>query len=240
MTPKRCRTCATEIADSDALFCSHCGAAMASGEGDPPATIDGQGSRSRNDQRWRLVTWVAVAVGGVAAVALIALTFGTRSEPERTTPDDVAIQDVTTTTVPAPAGEPIKAVETVNLPLSNAVTIEYPRTGTTGRYHLDGEVVNVYIAGDKCGGDEGMIEASGAIRNDSQSRQTLDYIIGVDLIRAVTGSRLAHLETTIEGLAPGASADWSVEMISTRTVSLRCVVTDLTVAPQSIEGSSRG
>ena len=58
-----------------------------------------------------------------------------------------------------------------------------------------------------------------------------DYVIGVDLIRAWTSTPIAHLETTVEGLSSGDTADWSVEMVSSRVSTINCEITSVTAIP---------
>jgi hypothetical protein len=84
---------------------------------------------------------------------------------------------------------------------------------------------------DVCERHEGMLRASGSIRNGSALAQTFDYKIGVDLKRRGTGALLSHLEDSVEGVAPGETAEWNVETVSSRVVNIRCEVTALTVIP---------
>ena len=84
---------------------------------------------------------------------------------------------------------------------------------------------------DVCERHDGMLRASGSIRNDSALGQMFNYDVGVDLKRRGTGALLSHLGASIESLASGDTADWTVESVSSRVVNIRCEVTELTVTP---------
>lgn len=186
----------------------------------PPARI--------TDEHWQYLTWGAIAVGSVAIVALVAVVFGLLSgtgtagavHPE-------PAEEVVATSITVP----VKAVEMINVPVTEPVVIRSPRIASTARYHQDGTVVVVGVTMDVCERRDGMLRASGSIRNNSALAQTFDYEIGVDLKRKGTGAVLAHVEASVEALAPGDAAEWAVETVSSRVVSIRCVVTDLTVMP---------
>jgi hypothetical protein len=180
------------------------------------------------DEYWQYITWGAIAVGAVAIVALVAVVFGLLSgtgTAGAAHPEEA--QEVVATSVTVP----VKAIEIVNVPVTEPVVIRSPRIGRTARYHQDGTVVIVGVTMDVCERHDGMLRASGTIRNDSKLGQSFGYVIGVDLRRAGNGSPIAALEVSVEDLAPGETADWSVEQVSSRIVKLRCVVTDLTVTP---------
>ncbi|MCH8128692.1 MAG: hypothetical protein IIC70_02195 [Acidobacteria bacterium] len=163
----------------------------------------------------------ALAVGALTVVTVSALTRTDVNQPT----------SAPTTTVTSAVTESTHASETINPAVTQTITIPFPRLGGVGRYHQDGVVAMFGIAGDHCGTREGMIGASGTIRNESPAGQTFDYIIEVDLIRVWTRARIGHLEATVTGLAPGASADWSVEIPSTRVSAIDCEVTDVTLTP---------
>ncbi len=163
----------------------------------------------------------ALAVGALTVVTVSALTRADVHEPE----------SGPTSTVTTVVTDSTHASETINPVVTQTITIPFPRLGRVGRYHQDGVVAVFSIARDECGTQEGMIGASGTIRNESQAGQTFDYTIEVDLIRVWTRARIGHLETTVAGLSPGASADWSVEMPSTRVSAIDCEVTDVTLIP---------
>lgn len=163
----------------------------------------------------------ALAVGALTVVTVSALTRADVHEPE----------SGPTSTVTTVVTDSTHASETINPVVTQTITIPFPRLGGVARYHQDGAVAMFAIAGDHCGTREGMIGASGTIRNESQAGQTFDYTIEVDLIRVWTRARIGHLETTVAGLSPGASVDWNVEMLSTRVSAIDCEVTDVTLTP---------
>ena len=188
-------------------------------ERDPPA-------RKEAGEAWRFATLGAFVGGALAVGALIVVTI---SALTRTDVNESA--STPTSTVTAVFTESTHALEAINPAVTQTITIPFPRLGEVGRYHQDGTVVMFGIAGDHCGTREGMIGASGTIRNESPAGQTFGYIIGVDLIRVWTRARIGHLQATVAGLAPGASAEWSVEMASSRVSSIDCEVTDVTLTP---------
>ena len=122
-------------------------------------------------------------------------------------------------------------MELIYLPVTDGVTIEYPHSGGIGRYYRDGQVVTVSIEGASCERSDGLLKVGGTITNRSQNLQTLDYVIGVDFSRAFPVTHLAHVEATVTGLAPNQSAEWYAEAPSTRLVTVKCVLTELTVTP---------
>ncbi len=180
------------------------------------------------DELWQYITWGATAVGAVAIVALVAVVFGLLSGTGTAgAAHPAAAEEVVATSVTVP----VKAIEMINVPVTEPVVIRSPRIGRTARYHQDGTVVVVGVTMDVCERHDGMLRATGSIRNDSAVDQTFDYDIGIDLKRRGTGAVLAHLGASIEGLEPGEAAVWTVEAVSSRVVNIRCVVTDLTVIP---------
>ena len=230
MDSSTCAACGTELADTAARYCSSCGE-LQPGTGEDSGTDPSRQPRI-TDEHWQFITWGAMAAAAVAVVALVAVVFGLLSEPDSAgAADPEPIEDVTS----APTTVPGKAIETIDVPVTEPVVLLSPRIGSTARYYQDGMVVLVRVTVDVCERGDGMLRAGGSIRNDSTLGQTLDYDVGVDLKRRTTGALLAHLETSIAGLAPGETAGWSVETVSTRAVTIRCAVSDLTVIP--IEGS---
>ncbi|MEA3510269.1 MAG: hypothetical protein U9R51_02435 [Actinomycetota bacterium] len=224
----KCATCGAGLPDAAARFCSACGEPVpASGESPnlPPRS-------GITDEHWQYITWGAIAAGAVAIVALVAVVLGLLSGTDPVgASDSLVVDDPVATAIAVPT----KAIELVNVPVTETVVIRSPRIGPTARYHQDGTVVIVRVTMDVCERHDGMLRASGSIRNDSAVDQTFDYDIGVDLKRRGTGARLSHLETSVEGITPGETADWTVETVSSRVVNIRCDVTELTVTP--IDGS---
>jgi hypothetical protein len=88
----------------------------------------------------------------------------------------------------------------------------------------------VMVRGEVCGRGDGTIGASGVITN-AWMRGTYDYVINVDLVRAWNRAPIGELETVVAGLAPGATADWSVEMVSSRVSTIDCSITSVTAIP---------
>ncbi|MEA3501697.1 MAG: hypothetical protein U9R47_02905 [Actinomycetota bacterium] len=225
----KCVACGTELADVAARYCVSCGEPVPA-PGESSGTDPSLPSRI-TDEYWQYITWGAVAAGAVAIVALVAVVFsllsgtGTAGAADPESAEEVAS---TTTTVPA------KALKTIDVLVTEPVVVRSPRLGSTSRYYQEGTVVVVRVTMDVCERHDGMLRASGSIRNDSALDQTFDYEVGIDLKRRGTGALLAHLEAVTESLEAGETAEWSVETVSSRVVNLRCVVADLTVIP--IEG----
>ncbi len=225
----KCAACGADLPDAAARFCSSCGEPVllpdesSATEPVPPSRI--------TDEHWQYITWGAIAAGAVAIVALVAVVFGLLSETDTAGADDPeAIDEVVSTSVAVPES----ALESINVPVTEPVVIRSPRIGPTTRYHQDGTVVVVRVTMDVCERHDGMLRASGSVRNDSALGQTFDYDVGVDLKRRGTGALLSHLEASIQGLASGETAEWNVETVSSRVVNIRCDVTELTVIP--VEG----
>jgi hypothetical protein len=126
---------------------------------------------------------------------------------------------------------PITAPQLDGALAAGAIVVAYPALGEVARYEQGDSIVLLSIRGAGCGRGVGTIGASGVITNASWLRQTYDYVIGVDLIRAWTGTPIAHLETTVEGLSSGDTAEWSVEMVSSRVSTVNCEITSVTVIP---------
>lgn len=226
MESTECTACGADVPDAAARYCSSCGRPMPTpGES---AETDSSSPSGITDEYWQYITWGAMAAGAVAIVALVAVVFGLLSgtgtagaaDPEQT-------EEMVSTSVT----EPGKAVETINVPVTEPVVLRSPRLGPTTRYHQNGTVVVVRVTMDICERHDGMLRASGSIRNDTALAQTFDYGIGVDLKRRGTGALLAHLEAAIGSVGPGETAEWNVETVSSRVVNIRCDVTDVTVTP---------
>jgi len=226
MDSTECTACGAEVPDATARFCSSCGRPVpASGES---SETDSSSPSGITDEHWQYITWGAMAAGAVAIVALVAVVFGLLSETGTVgAVSQESMEEMVSTSV----AEPGKAVETINVPVTEPVVLRSPRLGPTTRYHQDGTVVVLRVTMDVCERHEGMLLASGSIRNDTALAQTFDYDIGVDLERRGTGALLAHLEAAVESLEPGETAEWNVETVSSRVVNIRCDVTDVTVTP---------
>ncbi|MCL1693013.1 MAG: hypothetical protein M3096_04960 [Actinomycetia bacterium] len=226
MDSMKCAACGVDLPDAAARFCSSCGEPVLIPD-DSPATDSSPPPRI-TDEHWQYITWGAIAAGAVAIVALVAVVFGLLAETDTAgAVDPEAIDEVVPTLVTVPE----KALESVNVLVTEPVVVRSPRIGPTTRYHQDGTVVVVRVTMDVCERHDGMLRASGSIRNDSALDQTFDYDIGVDLKRRGTGAVLSHLEVSIEALASGETAEWNVETVSSRVVNIRCDVTELTVIP---------
>lgn len=222
----KCTACGADYTDADARFCSSCGEPVVIPD---EASVKGSVPPARfTDEHWQYITWGAIAAGAVAIVALVAVVFGLLSDAGTSSDaESGSVDEVVSTAVTVPA----KALESINVPVIEPVVIRSPRIGPTTRYHQDGTVVVVRVTMDVCERHDGMLRASGSIRNESALDQTFDYDIGVELKRRGTGALLSHIEASIEGLASGASAEWIVETVSSRVVNIRCDVTELTVIP---------
>lgn len=246
-----CQSCGSDLEDPRDAVCMHCGLPVGgrpkpdpAGPSQPPAVdeppVDEEGQRRASapslvsplstESAWKLGLWGAllvsiVAVGGIAATLLSAATRSPDLEgpPATPTTESTAIGDVDLGPAPpTPDFDP---------PLAGSITIDHPDLNVLTRRHLDDAVVTFQLGGDFCGSRGGSITANGEITNYSMARQRFDYTITVDLIRAWNRSTIGTLETTIEGLAPLESAEWSVEMISSRVSSIDCNVTSITATP---------
>jgi len=226
MIATTCRACGTELEDPAARYCSWCGADVPSDEPEEISPESEHTHRQHAADPLRYATLGAFVLGALAVGALTVVTVSALTRTDVNQPTSAP-----TTTVTSAVTESTHASETINPAVTQTITIPFPRLGGVGRYHQDGVVAMFGIAGDHCGTREGMIGASGTIRNESPAGQTFDYIIEVDLIRVWTRARIGHLEATVTGLAPGASADWSVEIPSTRVSAIDCEVTDVTLTP---------
>ena len=180
------------------------------------------------DEQWQYATWGAVAAGAVAIVALLAVVFGLLSSGDDTFRSPLAAASEpssTTTTVERPSGM------ITEFPVTYPSIVEFPQVGDSAGYHQDGAFIAVRLTVDTCERTDGMLRASGSIRNETRIGQTLDYHLAVEMTRRVVGTSLASLETSVEGLGPSETAGWSVEAVSTKTVNVACDVATLTVVP---------
>ena len=188
--------------------------------------------RTMTEDQWRYATWGAVAVGAVAVVALVAVVFGLLSRAEDASAASnqrTAATSTTTTTIPIADGP------TAAAPVTEPVLIEAPRVGYPVWYRVGRTAVIVTLTMSECDRIDGMLRASGEIRNNSPLGQTLDYRFGVEMTRPVVGTVLASLQANVDSLAAGETIEWLVETPSTKSVSLRCDIGALTVAPASGE-----
>ena len=224
MIATTCRACGTELEDPAARYCSWCGADVPSDELEETSP-ESEPRRHAGDPM-RYASLGAFAVGALAVGALTVVTVSALTRADVHEPESGPTSTVTTVVT-----DSTHASETINPVVTQTITIPFPRLGGVARYHQDGAVAMFAIAGDHCGTREGMIGASGTIRNESQAGQTFDYIIEVDLIRVWTRARIGHLETTVASLSAGSSADWNVEVPSTRVSAIDCEVTDVTLIP---------
>ena len=184
--------------------------------------------RTMTEEQWRYTTWGAVAAGAVAIVALVAVVFGLLSRAEDASAASNgrnATTTTTTTTIPVADGP------TAAFPITDALTIQSPRIGYPVWYRFGPTAVILTLTMTECDRIDGMLRASGEIRNNSPLGQTLDYRFGVEMNRPVVGTSVASLEATVEGLDAGGSIEWLVETPSTKSVSVRCDIPSLTVAP---------
>jgi hypothetical protein len=250
-----CRSCGSDLEDPRDAVCMHCGmpiggrrppelpaqtpprkAVEASSES-PPA--DG-GERPAGPplspaSMWKLGIWAALLVSVVAVGAILAtlITAATHT-PEIAQGTASAAADATG--APAGADESDHAaisplMPDLDPPLAGAVTIDHPALNTVVRQNTGTGVVAFRIDGSHCGRGEGKIVASGVITNYSMARQRFDYTITVDLIRSWNRSVIGTLETTVTDLGPLESAEWSVEMVSSRVSTLDCDVTAVGATP---------
>ncbi len=231
MASPNCAACGSGLSDFDARSCAACGAAVEHPEAAP--TVEDPPRAKLTEEQWQYVTWGAVAAGAVAVVALIAVVFGllSQSEAAEPAPDAAAPASITTSSTVVTS----QPDASVGLPVREPVLIEHPRVWTSNRYNRNGAVVGLRVTMDDCERREGMLHASGTIRNDTLVDQTLGYRLGVDLTRAVVGTPLGYLETEVEDLGPGETTEWMVETASTKAVNLRCELVMLTVAPVDFE-----
>lgn len=226
MESTKCAACGADITDAAARYCSSCG---------KPVQVSDESSGNDpslppriTEEHWRYITWGAIAAGAIAIVALVAVVFGLLSG---TGTSSTAVPEANDEIVPTSTAVVTKALEMIDVPVTEPVVIRSPRIGPMTRYHQDGTVVVVRVTMDVCERHDGMLRASGSIRNDSALGQTFNYDVGVELKRRGTGALLSHLGASIESLASGDTADWTVETVSSRVVNIRCEVTELTVTP---------
>lgn len=196
--------------------------------GDAASKYDGPPRRTMTEDQWQYATWGAVAASAVAVVALIAVVFGLLSRAEDASAASnqrTGMTSTTTTTIQIADGP------TAAAPVTEPVMIEAPRVGQPVWYRVGRTAVIVTLTMSECDRIDGMLRASGEIRNSSPIGQTLDYRFGVEMTRPVVGTALASLEATVDDLAAGETIEWLVETPSTKSVSLQCDIGALTVAP---------
>jgi len=221
--PSKCPACGADLTLSGVRFCSECGKPVLAGEADASQTPQPRIS----EEQWQYITWGSGAVIVVALAAVAAVIFGVVSDSGGVE----ASVAVSTTQAPMPSTEAPKAMEIIDVPVTEPIVIESPRLGPSTRYHRDGSVVVGRVTMDRCERSEGMLRASGSIRNDSSLGQAFTYGMTIDLERSRLGTRLARLDAVIDRLGPGEVAEWSVETPSTKVVTIRCDVDTLTVTP---------
>lgn len=260
MASLNCAACGAGLLDSGARFCSSCGVPIAAdaatvenrsapetsdvpeAEDRPESardtpdepndtavpTVDRPLRRTMTEEQWRYTTWGAVAAGSVAIVALVAVVFGllSRAEDASAAAGERSAGTSTTTTTFAVADGPLAAA-----PVTEAVMIESPRIGYPVWYRFGATAVILTLSMNECDRIDGMLRASGEIRNNSPIGQSLDYRFSVEMTRPVVGTTLASLEAIVDALDPGETVEWLVETPSTKSASLRCDISSLTVAP---------
>lgn len=249
-----CRSCGSDLEDPRDAVCMHCGMPIGGRrppeEPEPerrrrtrtaevaPVEPNEQGGPERtpraapvlsNGSMWKLGLWGAllVSIVAVGAIAATLLSAATRS-PE---PDSTPSAASATAVGEADNGGPVPLTPDFDPPLTESITIRQPELNVLTREHLDTGILTFRLVGDYCGRGEGTITASGAITNYSMARQAFDYTITVELIRAWNRSVIGTLETTIEDLAPLETAEWSVEMVSSRVATIDCDVTSIVATP---------
>ena len=238
-----CRSCGSDLEDPDDTVCMHCGFAVGSPRHaesasdpdpelvtaaeslSPPLTVEGA---------WRLALWGALLVSIVAVGAITAtlLSAAFRSQPPEaavvSTGSVTTTSTATTTATVAPVGLRIPGFDS---PVVGVITIAHPKIDEVTRHHTGDEVVTFQLDGVFCGRGAGTLVASGVIRNYSMAQQTFDYRIAVELIRTWNRARIGFLEATVQDLGPFESAEWSVEMASSRVSAIDCAVTEVTATP---------
>jgi hypothetical protein len=223
----KCVACGADLALSGARYCSECVASIPAGgvEAKPPRSPS-----TISDEYWRYITWGAIAAAIIAVGALAAVLLGSLKS------DAVSGEVAAVMTIPPAVSSTVevKALESIDVPVTGPIVIEAPRIGPSTRYHREGAVVVVRVTMDECERSEGMLRAGGTIRNDSPLGQSLSYTLTVDLERSRLGTRLARLEDVVDRVGPGETAAWSVETRSTKVVTVRCDVASLRVAPRSV------
>ncbi len=166
-----------------------------------------------------LIVLLAAFIAIIVAVGAIGATLWSAAfSPEEPPP-----------TTAAPAGATAQPV--VEAPLPGSVVVFYPTFGEVARYEQNGDIVYFMATGNFCGRGAGTLEARGTITNASWLQRTYDYVIEVELIRVWNRSPIGLLETTVEGLSSGQTAEWSVDLVSSRVSTVDCEVVAVTVVP---------
>ncbi len=234
-----CPSCGSDLEDPDDAVCMHCGLPIGSprhAEADPEpepeaaAVPNSMSAPLSADGVWRLALWGAllvsiVAVGAITATLLSAMFRS--AEPEAAV---ISTSSLTTTTVATGASIGL-GTPNFDPPVAGAITIADPKLDEVTRHHTGDEVITFQLDGVFCGRGEGTLVASGVIRNYSMAQQTFDYHINVELIRTWNRARIGFLEATVQDVGPFESAEWSVEMVSSRVSAIDCAVTGITATP---------
>lgn len=247
-----CRSCGSDLEDPRDAVCMHCGLPVggrrppAEPEPAPPPVVDEQPAGETDDHGesgppakppplsaeslWKLGLLAAllVSIVAVAAIAVTLLSAVTRSPEPQTSSTTSATAVIEGD---QPDAGPVRWSPDFDPPVGEAITIDHPNLDAVTREHVGGEVVTLQVDAHNCGSGEGTLTATGSITNYSMARQRFDYTITVDLIRAWNRSTIGTLSTTVEGLGPLESAEWSVEMLSSRVSSIDCDVTSVTATP---------
>ena len=236
-----CRSCGYDLEDPDDAVCMHCGLPVGSPrhaeadldsdpDSDPVAAPESVPPPLSADSVWRLALWGAllvsiVAVGAITATLLSAVFRS--AEPEAAV---FGTGSATTTTVAAAADVGLGWLS-FDPPVAGAITVASPKLDEITRHHADAEVITFQLDGAFCGSRDGTVVASGVIHNYSLAQQTFDYRISVELIRTWNRARIGFLEATVQDLGPLESAEWSVEMVSSRVTAIDCAITEITATP---------
>lgn len=233
-----CRSCGSDLEDPDDAVCMHCGVPVRSSrrsepaqEPEPDATSEPDGLPLTPDDAWHLALWGALLVSIVAVGVITATLLAAFFRSGETDPAAAGILADTTTTTRGGSDGLRPHTPDFDPPVSGAITIANPTIDTVIRHHVGNEVVTFQIDGTFCGRGTGTLQATGVVHNYSMAQQTFDYVLHIELIRAWNRARIGELETTIEGLAPFESAEWSVEVVSSRVSTVECRVTEVAAIP---------
>jgi len=232
-----CRSCGNDLEDPDDAVCMHCGLpvgsprhAEADSDSEPVAVPESVPPPLSADNVWRLALWGAllvsiVSVGAITATLLSAMFRS--ADPEVAV---VVTSSATTTTVAAAADVGLGWLS-FDPPVAEAITVANPKLDEITRHRAGAEVITFQLDGAFCGSRDGAVVASGVIHNFSMAQQTFDYRISVELIRTWNRARIGFLEATVQDLGPLESAEWGVEMVSSRVTAIDCAITEITATP---------